>query len=150
MQSPASLRAPSASPASAKSLALAASRAGRAVRWRERGFLVAALAPPFFFLICFYVYPTIFNIENSLTDLSLFGLRRGGDWVGIENYAELLNSADFRRVLWNTVVWLTVVGVSVRILLGLALAFLLNSATLRRRPNRLRSVRLFSMLKMVG
>ena len=127
MQSPASLRAPSAS-----AVALAASRGGRGVRWRERGFLVAALAPPFFFLICFYVYPTIFNIENSLTDLSLFGLRRGGDWVGIENYAELLSSADFRRVLWNTVVWLTLVGVSVRILLGLALAFLLNSATLRR------------------
>ena len=127
MQSPASLRAPSAS-----ALALAASRGGRGVRWRERGFLVAALAPPFFFLICFYVYPTIFNIENSLTDLSLYGLRRGGDWVGIENYAELLTSADFRRVLWNTVVWLTLVGVSVRILLGLALAFLLTSRTIRK------------------
>ena len=30
--------------------------------------------PAFFFLICFYVYPTVFNIANSLTDLSLFGL----------------------------------------------------------------------------
>ena len=130
MQSPASLRAPSASAVSVATVA--APRGQRGAAMRARGFLVAALAPPFFFLICFYVYPTIFNIENSLTDLSLFGLRRGGDWVGIENYAELLSSADFRRVLWNTVVWLTLVGVSVRILLGLALAFLLNSATLRR------------------
>ena len=55
-----------------------------------------------------------------------------GEWVGFENYVELLTSPDFRRVLWNTVVWLTLVGVGVRILLGLALAFLLNSATLKR------------------
>jgi multiple sugar transport system permease protein len=127
MQSHASLRAPSASVA-----AVAAPRPSRGAALRERGFLVAALAPPFFFLICFYVYPTVFNIENSLTDLSLFGLRQGGEWIGVENYVELMTSADFRRVLWNTVVWLTIVGVSVRILLGLALAFLLNSATLRR------------------
>lgn len=97
-----------------------------------RGFVTFALVPAFFFLICFYVYPTIFNIENSFTDLSLFGLQRGGDWVGTENYVELFTSADFRRVLWNTVVWLTIVGVSVRIVLGLALAFLLNSLTLKR------------------
>ena len=99
---------------------------------RERGFLFVALAPVFFFLLSFYLYPTVFNLENSLTDLSLFGLRQGGEWVGLENYAELLTSPDFRRVLWNTVVWLTLVGVGVRILLGLALAFLLNSATLKR------------------
>ena len=43
-----------------------------------------------------------------------------------------LSLPDFRRVVWNTVVWLTIVGVSVRIVLGLALAFLLNSATLKR------------------
>jgi multiple sugar transport system permease protein len=102
------------------------------VRLRERGFLAAALVPPFFFLIAFYVYPTIFNVANSLTDLSLFGLRQGGEWVGFDNYLELLTSADFRRVLFNTVVWLTLVGVSSRIVLGLALAFLLNSATLKR------------------
>lgn len=98
----------------------------------QRRFLAVALLPTFFFLACFYVYPTVFNIETSLTDLSLFGLRKGGEWVGVENYVELLTSGDFRRVVWNTVLWLTVVGVSVRIALGLALAFLLNSAVLRR------------------
>ena len=35
-------------------------------------------------------------------------------------------------MLWNTIVWLTLVGVGVRIVLGLALAFLLNSPVLRR------------------
>ncbi len=98
----------------------------------EPGFLLFALVPAFFFLVCFYVYPTIFNIETSFTDLSLFGLKRGGEWVGLANYAELVGSGDFRRVLWNTIVWLTLVGVGVRIVLGLALAFLLNSPVLRR------------------
>ncbi|MBI3503572.1 MAG: sugar ABC transporter permease [Proteobacteria bacterium] len=97
-----------------------------------RTFLVFAMVPAFFFLAAFYVYPTIFNIETSLTDLGIFTLRRGGSWIGLENYAELLTSPDFRRVLFNTVIWLTFVGVSARILLGLGLAFLLNSEALRR------------------
>jgi multiple sugar transport system permease protein len=88
--------------------------------------------PTFFFLVSFYLYPTLFNLETSFTDLSLFGLKKGADWVGVDNYVELFRSGDFRRVLWNTIVWLTLVGVGVRILLGLALAFLLNSATLAR------------------
>lgn len=96
------------------------------------GFLVFALAPAFFFLACFYVYPSVFNIQTSLTDLGIFTLRRGGDWIGVDNYVELLTSPDFRRVLFNTVVWLTLAGVTVRIVLGLALAFLLNSKTLRK------------------
>jgi multiple sugar transport system permease protein len=97
-----------------------------------RGFLVFALLPAFFFLACFYVYPSVFNIQTSLTDLGIFTLRRGGDWIGVDNYVELLTSPDFRRVLFNTVVWLTLAGVTVRIVLGLALAFLLNSRTLRK------------------
>jgi multiple sugar transport system permease protein len=101
--------------------------------WTDRRrFLTVALVPSFFFLACFYVYPTVFNLETSFTDLSLFGLRKGGEWVGIDNYVEILASGDFRRVVWNTVIWLTIVGVSVRIALGLALAFLLNSPVLKR------------------
>ena len=98
----------------------------------DRRFIWYALVPTFFFLLCFYLYPTVFNLENSLTDLGLSGLRRGGDWVGFANYAELFSSGDFGRVVWNTVFWLTIVGVSVRIFLGLALAFLLNSRTLKK------------------
>ncbi|MGG5820400.1 carbohydrate ABC transporter permease [Falsiroseomonas sp. HW251] len=86
----------------------------------------------FILLAGFYVYPTLFNLTNSFTDLSLFGLRRGGDWIGLENYIELWRSDGFRRVVFNTIVWLTLVGVGVRIVLGLALAFLLSSRTLRR------------------
>jgi len=99
---------------------------------REHPFVVFALIPAFFFLVMFYVYPTLFNLQNSFTDLSLFGLKKGGQWIGVANYIELLTSSDFRRVLWNTVFWLTFVGVTVRIVLGLLLALLLNSAVLTK------------------
>jgi multiple sugar transport system permease protein len=98
----------------------------------DRRFVVTMLLPTFFFLVCFYAYPFFFNIENSFTDLSLFGLRAGGEWIGVENYLELMASPDFRRVLWNTVFWLTLVGVAVRIVLGLALALLMTSRTIRK------------------
>ena len=98
----------------------------------DRRFVATMLLPTFFFLICFYAYPTLYNVMNSFTDLSLFGMRKGGAWVGFENYWELVTSRDFRNVLWNTIVWLTFIGVSVRILLGLALAFLLTSRTIRK------------------
>ena len=104
----------------------------RSIWTDQRRFLTVALVPSFFFLACFYIYPTIFNLETSFTDLTLFGLRKGGEWVGIDNYVEILSSGDFRRVVWNTVIWLTLVGVGVRIILGLALAFLLNSPVLKR------------------
>jgi len=104
----------------------------------DRPFITFMLVPAFFFLVMFYVYPTAFNLVNSFTDLSLFGLRTGGEWIGVANYLELMTSRDFRRVLWNTVVWLTLVGVAVRIVLGLLLALLLNSKVLEK--YRLRTV----------
>ena len=55
---------------------------------RDRPFITVLLLPAFFFLGLFYAYPMLFNLQVSLTDLSLFGLRRGGQWVGIGNYVE--------------------------------------------------------------
>ena len=104
----------------------------------DRPFIIFMLLPAFFFLVMFYAYPAAFNLMNSFTDLSLFGLKRGGAWVGLDNYLELVSSPDFRRVLWNTVFWLTVVAVGVRIVLGLLLALLLNSEVLAK--YRLRTV----------
>jgi multiple sugar transport system permease protein len=98
----------------------------------DRRFVTLLLLPAFFFMAMFYLYPTAYNLWNSFTDLSLFGLKRGGQWVGVQNYVELLAGREFRRVLYNTTVWLTLIGVSVRIVLGVLLAFLINSETLRR------------------
>ena len=51
----------------------------------DNRFVVTMLVPTFFFLICFYFYPTLYNLNNSFTDLSLFGMKKGGDWIGLAN-----------------------------------------------------------------
>jgi multiple sugar transport system permease protein len=99
---------------------------------KNRRFVWCALAPAFLLLGCFYIYPIVFNIQNSLTDTSLFQLRQGGNYVGSANYFELFTSPEFGRVLWNTAFWLTFVGVALRILIGLGLALALHSRTIAR------------------
>ena len=59
-------------------------------------------------------------------------MRKGGNWVGLDNYIDLVTDPEFARVFFNTTFWLTLVGVFVRITFGLLLAFLLNSDTLKK------------------
>jgi multiple sugar transport system permease protein len=98
----------------------------------ERRFVWAMLAPAFVILALFYAYPTIQNLLLSFTDLSLLGLRRGGSFVGLENYREFAGSPDFGHLLFNTVIWLTALSVVLRLLLGLGMALLLDSPLLAR------------------
>lgn len=90
------------------------------------------LLPTFVIIIGFYVYPTIYNLELSFTDITLLKLRQGGDWVGVANYIEFLRSSTFFDIVFNTVIWLTGVSVVMRILLGLLFALLLNSKFLAK------------------
>jgi len=98
----------------------------------QRLFIALMLAPAFVILALFYAYPTLQNVAISLTDLSLLGLKRGGHWVGLENYREFLTGPDFGHLLFNTVIWLTALSVTLRLLIGLCMALLLNSPVLRR------------------
>jgi multiple sugar transport system permease protein len=97
----------------------------------ERLFITLMLAPAFVILALFYVYPTLQNLAISLTDLTLLRLRQGGSFIGFENYREFLTSPDFGHLLFNTVVWLTALSVILRLVLGLGMALLLNSAVLK-------------------
>ena len=99
---------------------------------KDNKFVFFLLIPSFFFIVFFYLYPTLYNLFNSFTDLNLFKLRKGGNWIGFENYIDLFVDPEFIRVFFNTTIWLTLVGVAVRIILGLLLAFLINSETLKK------------------
>lgn len=98
----------------------------------ERRFIALMLAPAFLILAAFYAYPTFQNAAISLTDLSLLKLRRGGSFVGLDNYREFLTGPEFGHLLFNTVVWLTALSVGLRILIGLGMALLLDSPVLAR------------------
>ena len=99
---------------------------------RSRLFIFAMLAPSFTLLVLFYAYPIFKNLSMSFTDLSLLGMSRGGNWVGLENYREIMRSGDFGHILFYTLIWLTVTSVAIRLLLGLGIAVLLNSGALKR------------------
>jgi len=90
------------------------------------------LLPAFGMMAAFFLWPTLFNIRNSFTDLSLLGLRDGGDWIGFDNYIQLFRDPDFRKVVFNTLFWLTFVSVTLRLVLGFGLAVFIESDLIRR------------------
>ncbi len=94
---------------------------------RNRITIFMMLFPTFLLLIAFYVYPTLYNLQLSFTDITLLQLRQGGDPVGLSNYIEFLTSNSFFDIALNTVFWLTAVTVALRLFLGLCFAILLNS-----------------------
>ncbi|WDR05195.1 sugar ABC transporter permease [Devosia rhodophyticola] len=100
-------------------------------KMRTRMTIFWMLLPTFLILIGFYLFPTLYNLELSFTDITLLKLKKGGDFVGATNYSEFLTSSTFRDIAINTVFWLTAISVTVRIVLGLLFALLLNSKFLK-------------------
>jgi multiple sugar transport system permease protein len=111
---------------------------------RDRLFIATMLLPTMVLLVLFYGYPILDNLRISFTDLSLLGMKDGGRWVGLDNYRELARSGELGHILFNTFVWLTATSVALRLLIGLAIALLLNTSSLKHL--RVASVAGFSLL----
>ena len=90
------------------------------------------LLPAFIILMGFFLYPFLYNIGLSFQKISLFQLAKGGEWIGLENFKELLKDPLTLLTLKNTVIWLTIATVGLRIILGMGFALLLNAPVLRR------------------
>jgi multiple sugar transport system permease protein len=102
--------------------------AGRAQRPRGRrgearlGYLL--VLPIIALFLCLVAYPFGNAIWLSMTD-RIVGA--GGQFVGLRNYFWLLRWPDFGRMIANTWV-ITIVGVALKCLVGLAAALLLNQS----------------------
>lgn len=82
--------------------------------------------PGLAFLAAFAVYPLAMTTVNSFRKVTVPGLVSGRlPFNGLDNYNQVIGSADFWRAAWLTLVF-TVVCVAAQFLLGLALALLLN------------------------
>jgi len=68
------------------------------------------------------LYPIVFSLYMSLFDWN-WGLRF--NFVGLENYIDLLATGRFQTALWNTLVF-TVGAVAVELVLGMSLALVVN------------------------
>jgi multiple sugar transport system permease protein len=111
---------------------------------RDRLFITTMLLPSMVLLVLFYGYPIFDNLRISFTDLSLLGMKKGGNWVGLANYHELFHSGEFNHILFNTFIWLTATSVVLRLLFGLGIALLLNTRGMR--VLRLAAVSRFALL----
>ena len=83
-------------------------------------------------LAFFFAGPAVYNIALAFQELSLFDLGREGKWVGLANFAEVLTDSSTGQSLLNTTLWLTIVTVALRLVLGLGLALLLNASVFSR------------------
>ena len=82
-----------------------------------------AFASPFLIgFLVFFAYPILASAWYSLTDFSLF---QPPKFVGLNNYARMVNDAKFWKSLYNTL-FLTATGVPLSLALGLIGAHILN------------------------
>ncbi len=101
----------------ARSAAVAAKR-------REARIALLLSAPAVLLLLLFVILPTIAVIFLGFTDFELG--YRNFNFVGFENYADLLTDRTFKKSLWNTTVYAAIVAPT-SMALGLGIALLIES-----------------------
>jgi multiple sugar transport system permease protein len=116
-----------------QSTATAASRAlGRrgmaasttAVLDREDVLGYVLMTPALLLLIVFIAYPFVLGVWYSMSDVQIFGL---GKFIGLANYANLLNSPVFLQTVKNSFVY-TGFATIFKLALGLGMALVMNQA----------------------
>ena len=83
---------------------------------------LAFMVPAGVLLLLFLTYPLGLGIWLGFTDTKI---GRGGQWIGLENYAFLWNDSVTRLALFNTLFYTAVASV-IKFALGLWLAIILN------------------------
>jgi multiple sugar transport system permease protein len=80
------------------------------------------VAPALIFLLCLAIYPIVYNVRTSLTDLNV-GTFLSGDapFVGLDNYGKVLGSDSFVHAVGVSLVF-TVACIVLQFTIGLALA----------------------------
>jgi len=114
--------------------------AGRAVRSRPPSRLAPRSAfwfilPAAATLLLVFGWPLVFAMKASFTGWSLVMPGSDQDFVGWQNYLDILNSADYRQTVLVTLIY-TFSAVSCELVLGTSLALLLNTAFFWRGPIR--------------
>ena len=99
---------------------------------RQRLFILFLVAPVLIILIGVVVYPFIYNVILSLSNMNLRHIR---DWeiVGFRNYIKVFtepSQPDFYVIFIKTVIW-TVVNLIFHVTIGVFLALVLNQKEIR-------------------
>lgn len=91
------------------------------------------LTPSMLFILVVSIYPIIYTLIISLTNLNMFHWKNP-EFIGVKNYIKILGTFDgeFFVILIRTIVW-TVVNMLIHVVLAGALALLLNIDKLKGR-----------------
>lgn len=111
-----------AAPASRAERAPAPRRRRRSAEARRARTAWLFLSPAIIILAAFTLYPMVQAVYLSFTEYNLI---RAAEWIGLDNYIELLRDGAFWNAFGNTVVYALVVT-PVTVILALAFAILLN------------------------
>ena len=95
----------------------------RKTSWKEVGLATALILPNLILLAVFTYRPLVDNIRLSFYHWNISSPRKR--FIGLDNYVEWFTARDTGTIVWNTVVF-TVVAVAGSMILGLALALLLD------------------------
>jgi multiple sugar transport system permease protein len=89
---------------------------------RRLGFML--IAPAVIVMLAVAAYPIVYAVILSLQRYNL-ALPQNRAWVGLANYGAVLTSSYWWQALWTTLI-ITVFSVSITLVLGMALAFVLH------------------------
>ncbi len=100
--------------------------------WRHNAYVFFLVAPAFVILIGVVIYPFLYNIVLSLSNMSLAHIR---DWkiIGFQQYTKIFtepSQPDFYVVFLKTIIW-TVVNLFFHVVIGVSLALVLNQKEIR-------------------
>jgi multiple sugar transport system permease protein len=79
-----------------------------------------------------FLFPAVYNTVLAFQELTPYEAPGDAEWVGWDNFVALFTNPATGNAAFNTAFWLTAVTVIVRLVFGLGLAVLLQSAVLER------------------
>ncbi len=91
--------------------------------WLPSRDVALLLGPCIAYLVAFSLFPLLYSLRISFTDLGAADAT--GNWIGLQNYADLLADQFFWNAAGNTVVMVGA-AVTIQIILGTALALFFN------------------------
>ncbi len=99
---------------------------------RQKIFIIAFLLPAVIVMFGVIVYPFVYNIVISLSNMSLRHFR---DWriIGLRQYVKVFSEEIFYSVFFKTLIW-TFVNVLFHVVIGVFLALVLNKKSLKFKP----------------
>lgn len=92
----------------------------------------ALLTPTLVLLAVLFALPAVYNVWLALHDVTPYDALGEGRFVGADNFRSVLSSDQLWLAGRNTVLWLTLATVALRLVIGLGLAVLLQQPVLRR------------------